>query len=52
MVSTSRYTGSGWYATTIGPQESVLVIAASEEWIDCDQKIACEQGWIELEEMR
>jgi carbonic anhydrase len=40
------------YATTIGPEQDTLIIACCDEWINADRKIACESGWVDLENMR
>jgi hypothetical protein len=42
----------GVYAATIGPEQDTLIIASAKDWIDCDEKIACEDGWVELKNMR
>lgn len=38
-------------ATVIGPEnDETLIIADSDEWIDTTAKIACTDGWVELDE--
>jgi len=39
------------FATKLGPDSDVLVIAECGDWVNCEEKIACREGWVYLDEM-